>query len=99
MGPVAAVAAEGVALAGGCSVTAWFGPAWDAPVCEDTPQAPVPVGQPCLACSLPIEEDDQGFLIPYAPETGYPHLAPWHRSCFLASILGPCLPPDVGGAR
>lgn len=79
----------------------FFGQPWDAPVCEDSPQVPVPVGQPCMACELEIRQEDQGFLIPYAPATGYPHLAAWHRSCFLASILGPVLsaslPPDAGG--
>ena len=79
----------------------YFGEPWDAPCCEDSPRVATPVGQPCLRCEVPIKEGDQGWLIPYAPATGYPHLAPWHRACFLASILGPrlsaSLPPDVSG--
>lgn len=78
-------------------MNAFFGEPWDAPCCEDSPRAPVPVGQPCLGCEVPIAEGDQGWLIPFAPARGYPVLAPWHRSCFLESILGPglsaCLPP------
>lgn len=70
-------------------MNAFFGQPWDAPVCEDSPQAPTPVGQPCMRCEVAIKDGDQGFLIPYAPATGYPHLAPWHRACFMTEIVGP----------
>jgi hypothetical protein len=74
-------------------VTAWFGQAWDAPVCEGAPQLAVPVGEPCLRCDVKITEGDRGVLIPYGGPAGGgdPALAPWHRGCFLAEIVGPSL--------
>lgn len=83
-------------------MTAFFGQPWDAPVCEMGTQVDTPVGQPCLACEVPLVEGDRGLLIPYAPERGYPHLAAWHHGCFLESILGPGLAAslrrDEGGS-
>lgn len=70
----------------------FFGEPWDAPVCEDTPQAPTPTGQLCFRCKVPIKDGDQGLLIPYAPMTGEPSLEPWHRLCFMREILGPGAP-------
>lgn len=80
-------------------MTAFFGQPWDAPCCEDSPQAATPLGQECFRCQVPIVAGDQGWLVPYAPVRGAPSLEPWHRACFLADILGPSLaaslpPPD-----
>jgi hypothetical protein len=38
-----------------------------------------------------VDEDDQGVELPYAPAAGPLTLEPWHRACFLASVLGPTL--------
>ena len=61
----------------------WFGERGDAPVYEDTEEAPVPVGEQCLACPEEIREGESGFLIPWA-KTGE-HF-PYHRKCFLQSV-------------
>lgn len=42
----------------------WFGPAPFAPVCEDSPHRPTPVGDLCLYCKVAIIEGDEGLLIP-----------------------------------
>lgn len=70
-------------------MNAFFGQPWDAPVCEDAPRAPTPVGHPCLDCGLPIQDGDQGFLIPYVRGPGWVTIEPHHRLCFLLQILGP----------
>jgi hypothetical protein len=64
----------------------FFGEPWNAPVCEDTPQAPTPVGELCLDCDKPIRDGDQGLLIPFAPTDRAPYMAPHHRRCFIRSI-------------
>lgn len=69
----------------------WFGRSWGAPVNEDGEQVPVPVGSACFRCGRLVDEDDQGVELPYAPPSGPLTLEPWHRACFLASLLGPTL--------
>lgn len=63
----------------------YFGPPGDAPVYETMAGAPTPVGEPCFHCAAPIGEDDQGFLIPHIGEIDP---RPWHKACFLWSVLG-----------
>lgn len=41
---------------------AWFGPKWDAVICETAQQAEAPIGLPCLHCDEPIAEDERGVL-------------------------------------
>ncbi|THA72434.1 hypothetical protein E6R60_26230 [Streptomyces sp. A0642] len=72
-----------------------FGEPWDAPVCEEADVAGTPVGTPCLGCSVPIQVGDQGLLIPLATIEGQASLQPWHRMCFLRSVVGPALLPLV----
>lgn len=40
----------------------WFGPTWDAMICETAEQAETPVGLPCLHCDEPIAEGERGVL-------------------------------------
>ncbi len=47
--------------------------------------APTPVGQPCVACRVPIKDGDVGVLMPHIDVDGVTE-EPWHRRCFLASI-------------
>lgn len=47
----------------------------------------VPEGENCLACSHRIKSDECGFLIPYVDAEGKTSIEPWHRGCFLNSIL------------
>jgi hypothetical protein len=70
-----------------------FGTPWDAPVCEDpmTEWVPAPVGQQCFSCKVSIVAEDQGLMIPYATVDHMASLEPWHRACFLGSIIGPHL--------
>ena len=43
----------------------WFGPAWDAPVCDDREHVETPVGQRCEDCGGEIAEGDQGLVLAY----------------------------------
>jgi hypothetical protein len=82
-------------------VTAWFGRTWHAPI-NDGPWVATPVGELCLYCEQPIEEDDSGVLMgvvvsalvnldppadPSARESSYT-MRPEHRKCFLTQVLG-----------
>lgn len=64
----------------------FFGEPWDAPVCEDTAQAPTPTGQLCFDCKIPIKDGDRGFLIPYLPADGAPTVEAWHFRCFARGV-------------
>jgi hypothetical protein len=44
---------------------AWFGRSWGAPINNDLPQVPTPVGVSCLHCEEPIEGGDSGHVMPY----------------------------------
>lgn len=74
----------------------WFGESWGAPINEDVPHAPTPVGEQCEGCHQPVEDGDQGVLI---PDAGWviPVERPFHHRCFLAGILGPHLIAHVAG--
>ena len=69
----------------------WFGKSWGAPVNEDTPHVPTPTGQPCLDCGDPIEEGDQGFMIPFYRGSGEVTNEAHHRLCFARQVI----PPEV----
>jgi hypothetical protein len=64
----------------------WFGESWGAPVCVPERHLPVPTGQPCVECTQPVQETDQGLLIPYANDGGW-ELTAYHLPCFLATVL------------
>lgn len=70
----------------------YFGEPHDAPVYEETERASTPVGVPCSSCKVPIEDGDDGFLIPDLFTLGVDATideSPWHRRCLLSEILGP----------
>ena len=58
-----------------------------APICDDVPQAPIPVGAACEGCGEPIAEADAGFLIPLIGATTIVE-KPWHEECQLRAIVG-----------
>ena len=69
-------------------MTQWFGESWGAPVCEPAQHTATPTGEPCAElCGDPIEERDQGFLIPLLREDREPVLLAYHRMCFLRTII------------
>lgn len=73
----------------------WFGESWGAPICEPARHKPTPVGELCVDCHIAINSKDQGHLIPFVNVRSGTHeqaLAPYHRGCFVASIIP--LPPE-----
>lgn len=73
----------------------WFGPPWDAPLCDPSRHAPTPLGSVCVYCSVMITDQDQGVLVPRLErQPGRAPLRPvdgrrvvYHRRC-LATELG-----------
>lgn len=61
----------------------WFGQAW-APVCDPDSRVDTPVGQQCAECERAVAEGDSGVILP-----GADGLMPWHRVCFLRTVI-PC---------
>lgn len=61
----------------------WFGKHWGAPICDLTPSAERPVGQPCVGCTRTIKPDEDGLIIPFESETIE---QPWHLDCLLQNI-------------
>ena len=47
----------------------------------------VPLDRPCLLCGLGFAPTSSGFLIPFVNLQGETKIEPWHRACFLKSIL------------
>lgn len=60
-------------------------------MCAEEDRVEVPVGRACLGCGRDVEEGDCGFLIPLVAEVVSEE--PWHRGCFLRTIL----PDDAEG--
>ncbi len=65
-----------------------FGELWDAPICEDTPTAPTPVGEPCAWCEVPIADGDRGVITPCLMADELPKSLPWHRECYFRLTVG-----------
>lgn len=63
----------------------YFGAPWASGVCDepDSHQVETPVGQPCGWCQVPIQDGDQGIVIP-GPEGPVGH----HRECMIAGTVG-----------
>jgi hypothetical protein len=64
---------------------AWFGKHWGAPICDDTPHAVTPTGEPCGHCGEPIEADDAGVIV---PTLGEPRRIPFHYECNMRMMVG-----------
>ena len=58
----------------------WFGTSWGAPLNEDCPQVPVPVGAMCLWCSEIVAEHETGVIYSNGPVA--------HFECFLRQTYG-----------
>lgn len=65
----------------------YFGDPWPSGICETGEQVATPVGELCINCEEPIEEDQQGTFI-YAIEDGVMTPKPSHKECSLRSVLG-----------
>jgi len=48
-------------------------------------QAPTPVGAPCLCCAEPVQDGDQGLIMPCF---GTPDLQPVHAECLQRMLFG-----------
>ena len=44
-----------------------------------------PIGVPCPACKVPIQDGDVGLVMPHMDLTGTTE-QPWHRTCFLDAL-------------
>lgn len=71
----------------------WFGPSWDAPVCEEGIEVQTPIGQPCEHCGQDIVEGDQGLMLAYlrAHTNGGPRAwsdFPIHLDCLTEMVSG-----------
>lgn len=60
----------------------WFGESWRAPINDPRAEIPIPVGEQCIYCHLPIVSDDQGISVP-GPPTGR---VVFHKDCFFDEI-------------
>lgn len=65
----------------------WFGVRWNAPIMEEAPEIPVPVGYRCLYCEEVITTDESGVTMPSIEAAGTTR-RPIHIECFLRSTLG-----------
>lgn len=63
----------------------WFGPRWDALVCDYGAEVAVPTGLECEYCHAPIVEADRGFLLVYYGQ-GAKEDWPIHLDCMLTSL-------------
>lgn len=59
----------------------WFGPDTFAPMCDDLPRVPIPVGTACGWCAEPIEALDAGVFLVDGE-------SPFHHACFIRQIAG-----------
>jgi hypothetical protein len=69
----------------------YFGEDWDVPATQGQEQTPTPVGKSCGYCTVPIQDDDRGFLMQHLTgREGAWQTAemPWHRECLLRSTVG-----------
>lgn len=65
----------------------WFGGSWGAPVCVDSENVPIPIGERCFACGMSFSWYSQGLMVPHVGHKGVTP-RPWHLACFLG-ILRP----------
>jgi len=71
----------------------YFGEPWNASIAEGV-QAPTPIGQPCIYCQEPIQDGDQGFLMPCiaADPSRQDEMAglavPVHAECLMRMVVG-----------
>lgn len=63
-----------------------FGEPWGA--YDAAPRVLVPVGQPCLWCTVLFIPGDQGHMSPYGKADGTVGVGHWHRECMLRSRRG-----------
>jgi hypothetical protein len=65
----------------------YFGPPWDAPVCDEGEQVETPQGEPCGRCGVAIHYGDRGLLLVYYGDGG-PTDWPVHLDCLLTAVTG-----------
>lgn len=64
----------------------WFGPRWDASVCDAGDEVAAPVGVGCLGCGEPIVMGDRGLSIPTVNEDGHAYMGAWHLDCLARNV-------------
>lgn len=75
----------------------YFGKSWGAPICEQIPEVPVPIGKVCVGCGNTIKEADSGLILPFSgikdddglvqPFLGDDgHSVSYHIDCFLKNV-------------
>lgn len=72
---------------------AWFGPKWDAPITDDSPECKPPLGEKCIQCQEPILEGERGVTMPYLTidDKTREYLnrrGAVHLECHMRSVLG-----------
>jgi hypothetical protein len=65
----------------------WFGQYRFSAVCDDTQRIAVPVGEVCPGCGHPIEEGDDGYVIPLLGHDRVEELS-WHEDCLSFRSIG-----------
>jgi len=55
------------------------------PFCSPMKRAVTPVGSPCEYCGERVQFGEAGFLV---PDAGAGRALPWHRECFLRTVVG-----------
>jgi hypothetical protein len=66
----------------------WFGRGHGAHYESDTRHVATPVGLKCCWCSEPIDEGDDGMLVPAVLLPGKPSRVAYHYECHLRTIVG-----------
>lgn len=72
---------------------AYFGECWNPHIATSHDKAETPVGEPCSYCEEPIEEGDQGIIMPHVEsvvddKVASARMRPTHLDCFLRQVLG-----------
>lgn len=75
----------------------WFGEDWGAPMCRPEAHVATPVGEDCLHCGEPIEENDKGSTMPMFGTP--PRVVATHIECGLREVLGGALCQEGTCAR
>jgi hypothetical protein len=58
----------------------WFGVSWGAPMCDECPHVPPPIGEFCAHCDEAILANDSGVIYSNGPAA--------HRNCFIRGVAG-----------
>lgn len=65
----------------------WFGPRWDAPVCDEGEEVEVPIGEACQSCGHRFTAGERGIMLVYYGH-GEPTDWPVHHHCLIEMVTG-----------